>query len=158
MRKILLFLLIILPIYLLVSLYFIDKEYFVCPIDYKRDILIRCDSRGEGFFAASRRGNRFHEGIDLFAQIGSPVRAVRSGRVINANSNKGMGNYVIIRHPDNLITIYGHLSSIDVSQNEFVRQDEIIGRVGKTGNANYPNIQPHLHFEVRKNGIPRDPL
>ena len=158
MKKILLFLLVILPIYLVVSLYFLDKECFVCPIDYKSDILIRSDSRGEGFFAANRRGNRLHEGIDLFAQIGSAVKAARSGRVIKAGGNKGMGNYIMIRHPANTITIYGHLSRIYVTGGEFVRQGQLIGSVGKTGNANYPNIQPHLHFEVRKNGVPQDPL
>lgn len=159
MRKALLFLFIVLPIYLVINLYFLDKHYFLCPIEYKGDISIRCDLRGEGFFAASRRGNRLHEGIDLFAEIGSPVLAARSGRVIvSKENNKGMGSYVIIRHPGNIITIYGHLSKIYVIPNELIRQGQLIARVGKTGNANYPNIQPHLHFEVRKAGVPQDPL
>jgi murein DD-endopeptidase MepM/ murein hydrolase activator NlpD len=158
MKKVLLFLLVILPIYLLISLYFLDKHYFLCPIEYKSDILIRCDSRGDGFFASRRSGNRTHEGIDLFAEMSSPVLAARSGRVIAARENRGMGKYIIIRHPDNITTIYGHLSKISVAQHKFVRQGEIIGEVGKTGNANYRDIQPHLHFEVRKGGIPQDPL
>jgi murein DD-endopeptidase MepM/ murein hydrolase activator NlpD len=158
MKKILLFLLILLPIYLLVSLYFLDKDYFLCPIEYKRDVLIRSDSRGDGFFAAERSGRRLHNGIDLFAEIGTPVMASRSGIVIAAKHTRGMGNYVIIRHPGNIITIYGHLLRIYISQNNFVRQGEVIGAVGKTGNANYRDILPHLHFEVRKDGIPEDPL
>ncbi len=164
MKKILLFLLILMPLYLAVSLYFLDKNYFLCPIEYKQDAVIRCDSRGEGFFAAKRNGNRTHEGVDFFAEIGSPVRTSRSGRVIvsrvitNKGKKTGSGNYIIIRHPGNIITIYGHLSKIYVHRNAFVRQGEIIGAVGKTGNANYPDIQPHLHFEVRKNGIPQNPL
>lgn len=154
----LLIILIIFPIYLLISLYFLDRNYFVCPIEYKKDIIIRSDRRGDGFFAANRNGNRMHEGIDLFAQAGTPVLAARSGKVIAATGNNGMGNYVIIRHADNIATIYGHLSRIYVGKGQFVRQGQIIGAVGKTGNANYRDIQPHLHFEVRKNSFPQDPL
>ncbi len=159
MKKILLFLLlIIMPVYLSVSLYFLDKDYFICPIEYNGDAVIRCDSRGDGFFAAKRNGNRTHQGIDFFAEIGNPVLAARSGRVIAATKNRGMGNYIIIRHPGNTITIYGHLSQIYVYRNQFVKQGEAIGSVGKTGNAKYRDVQPHLHFEVRKNGVPQDPL
>lgn len=165
MKKILLsLLLIIMPIYLLVNLYFIDKNYFICPIEYKGDAVIRCDSRGEGYFAAKRNGNRIHEGVDLFANMGSPVVAARSGRVIvsraiaNKDKKTGSGNYIIILHPGNITTVYGHLLHVYVRKNDFVRQGDVIGVVGKTGNANYHDIQPHLHFEVRKNGIPQDPL
>lgn len=165
MKKILLsLLLIIMPIYLTANLYFLDKNYFICPIKYKGDAVIRCDSRGEGFFAAKRNGHRVHEGVDLFATIGSPVVAARSGRVIasrvitNKDKKSGSGNYVIILHPGNITTVYGHLLEVYVRKNDFVRQGGVIGAVGKSGNANYHDIQPHLHFEVRKNGIPQDPL
>jgi len=158
MKKIFLFLLIFLPIFLLASLYFLDKDYFLCPIEYKGDIVIRRDSRGDGLFAAERSGNRLHNGIDLFAEISTPVLAARSGIVTAATHNNGMGNYIIIRHPGNIITIYGHLSSIYVGKGNLIRQGDIIGAVGKTGNANYSAIQPHLHFEVRKDGVPEDPL
>jgi len=158
MKKALLFLLLAMPVYLSVSLYFTDKNYFLCPIEYNGNAVIRCDSMGEGFFAARRNGSRVHEGVDLFAEIGTPVFAARSGRVIAAGISRGMGNFIIIRHPGNIITLYGHLQRIYVHKNSFVRQGEIIAAVGKTGNANYRAIQPHLHFEVRENGIPRDPL
>jgi murein DD-endopeptidase MepM/ murein hydrolase activator NlpD len=78
--------------------------------------------------------------------------------VIAAKKARGMGNYIILRHPSNTITIYGHLSKIYVRRNQLIRQGDVIGSVGKTGNANYRDIQPHLHFEVRKNGVPEDPL
>ena len=158
MKKIFLFLLIILPIYFLISLYFLDGVYFLCPIEYKRDIIIRSDNRGNGFFGAERNGKRIHQGLDLFAEIGTPVLASRSGRVAAAAQNNGIGKFVIIKHPDSIVTIYGHLSEIFVKKNQFVRQGEIIGSVGKTGNANFRDIQPHLHFEVKRNGIPLDPL
>jgi murein DD-endopeptidase MepM/ murein hydrolase activator NlpD len=157
-KKILLFLFIALPVYLIISIHFLDKTYFLCPIEYQRDIVIRCDSRGNGFFGADRNGNRLHQGIDLFAEVGTPVLASRSGIVIAARRSRGMGNYVILRHPGGITTIYGHLSRFNVNKNEFVRQGQIIGAVGKTGNANYRNIQPHLHLEVRKNGVPQEPL
>ena len=157
MKKILLFLLFIMPIYLSVSLYFLDKNYFLCPIEYKRDIVIRSDSMGDGFFGAKRRGNRMHNGIDFQTEIGAPVFASRSGRVIEAGNQHGLGNYIEIIHAGGLRTIYGHLLEIYVKQNALVRQGQIIGCVGKTGNAKYPDVQPHLHFEVRKDGIPQDP-
>ena len=158
MKKILLFLMIILPIYLLISLYFLDKDYFLCPIEYQADMIIRSDSRGDGLFGAQRNGRRRHEGIDLFAAVGTPVLAARAGQVIAAKQNQGMGKYVIIRHRGKVITIYGHLSRIYVPKDKFIRQGEVIARVGKSGNANYRDIQPHLHFEVRINGVPQDPL
>jgi murein DD-endopeptidase MepM/ murein hydrolase activator NlpD len=158
MKKLLIFLLIILSIYLLISLYYLDKYYFLCPIAYERDFAIRADNKGSGFFGAKRKGRRHHQGIDLFAQIGTPVFASRFGIVIEATKNHGMGNYVKIRHFDNIITLYGHLSKIYVIRYQLVRQGQIIGLVGKTGNANHHQIQPHLHFEVRKKGIPQDPL
>jgi murein DD-endopeptidase MepM/ murein hydrolase activator NlpD len=158
MKKMFLFLFILLSIYIFISLYFLDKVYFLCPIEYKGEMVIRSDARGDGFFSAKRNGYRVHEGIDLLAEVGTPVLAARSGRVVSATHNKGMGNYIIIRHPQNLITVYGHLSAISVRKNEFVRQGEVIGRVGKTGNANFRDIQPHLHFEARINSIPQDPL
>ena len=158
MRKILAALLIILPAYLILSLSFLDKDYFLCPIRYKGDIIIRCDNYGEGFFAATRSGRRAHEGVDLMAEIGTPVLASRSGVVVSARKSRGMGNYIVIKHEGHLISIYGHLSALFAAKNQRVRQGEVIGAVGKTGNANYRNIQPHLHFEIRKNGIPQDPL
>ena len=159
MKKLLLFLLLALPVYLAASIYFLDKDYFLSPIEYQGDILIRSDSKGDGLFASSRKGRRMHQGLDLFAAVGSPVFASRSGIVTATRDEKrGMGKYIVIRHAAGLITLYGHLSDIYVHKYEFIRQGTLIGRVGKTGNANSAAIQPHLHFEVRKNGIPQDPF
>ena len=158
MKKTFLFMLIFLPACIIFALYLLDKEYFLCPVEYKRDMVIRCDSRGEGFFAAGRNGNRLHQGIDLFAKVGTPVVASRAGKAAVAEQSRGMGKYVTISHPDGIITLYGHLSEVYVRNDEFVRQGRVIGSVGKTGNANFRDIQPHLHFEVRKNGLAQDPL
>ncbi|MDD5166205.1 MAG: M23 family metallopeptidase [Candidatus Omnitrophica bacterium] len=159
MKKLIsLFLLLVLASLILFGLYFLDKDYFLCPIEYRRDIVIRNDSRGDGFFAANRNGRRVHEGLDLFAELGTPVLASRSGLVVAATQNNGMGKYVIIQHSNNTRTIYGHLSKINARRDQFIRQGQVIGYVGKTGNANNRDILPHLHFEVKKDGVPQDPL
>ncbi len=158
MKKILLFSLIILTFYITISLYLLDKEYFLCPIFYKWNMLIRSDYRGEGFFAAERNGRRIHQGLDLEAEIGTQVFASRAGRVVRARQNNGMGKFIIIRHQGNFTSLYGHLIEINVVENQFVRQRQLIGTVGRTGNARYSGIIPHLHFEVRKDGVSQDPL
>jgi len=156
MRKI--FLIILVSVLAFLGFGSLNKQHFICPIGYKSDIIIRNDNRGDGFFASSRSGRRIHNGVDLLADVGIPVLAAKSGKVVSATQNRGMGKYVIIRHRDNVITIYGHLSEISVRKNDFVRQGQVIGRVGKTGNARHYGIMPHLHFEIRKNGVPQDPL
>lgn len=158
MSRIFLLLLVIFPFFAISSIYSLDKNYFLCPINYKSDIVIRSDSRGNGVFAAPRNGGRTHRGIDLFAEVGTLVLAAKSGRVVCAQSNPGMGKYVIIRHAGGLITLYGHLDSISVKKGQRLRQGEVIGRVGKTGNARGKAILPHLHFEVRKKGEYCDPM
>ncbi len=158
MKKIIILLLIVIVPLVLAALYFMDKHYLLCPIEYKDNIVIRQDTGGDGFFAASRNGRRAHEGLDLYAPVGTPVLAARSGWVIAAARNRGMGNYIVIRHRGGLKTIYGHLNDIFVKKNYYVRQGKIIGSVGKTGNARSNNILPHLHFELRIDGVPQDPL
>lgn len=158
MKKILLIFSVIVLASAFIGLSWLDKQYFICPIEYKNDILIRNDNRGDGLFASSRSGRRMHKGIDLLADVGEAVLAAKSGKVISATRNRGMGKYVIIRHADKCITIYGHLSEILVRKNDRVRQGQVIGRVGKTGNARPADMLPHLHFEIRKNGVPQDPL
>lgn len=157
-EKILLLILVALPVYLVAALSSLDKAYFISPVQNRGYLLIRNDTRGDGWFASKRSGRRLHNGIDLFGELGASVYAARSGRIIAATRNKGMGNYVIIRHANDLISIYGHLSEILVSRGQSVRQGAVVGRVGKTGNANFRDMQTHLHFEIRKSGIPQDPL
>ncbi|MBU0548440.1 MAG: M23 family metallopeptidase [Candidatus Omnitrophica bacterium] len=158
MKKALVIFSIIVLIFTFISLGLLDKQYFACPIEYKSDIIIRNDNYGDGLFASSRTGRRTHKGLDLLADAGVAVLAAKSGKVISATQNQGMGKYIIIRHADNYISIYGHLSEILVRKNDYLRQGQVIGRVGKTGNARPRDMLPHLHFEIRKNGVPHDPL
>lgn len=158
MKRALFFFLIIIIFFLSIGTLLIYYEHFISPIRYKDEIVIRNDGRGNGYFSAHRSGRRTHEGLDLLAEIGTQVLASRSGIVVSAKQVRGMGKYVMIRHFGGYATIYGHLSVILVKKNQIVGRGKVIGLVGKTGNANYRNILPHLHFELRKSGIPQDPF
>lgn len=158
MKKIIIFLLISIPTSLLILLFFINRGCVLCPVKYDGDMVIRADYRGSGLFGAERSGNRLHEGLDLYANVGTPVLAARLGMVIAATQNRGMGKYIVVKHLGGLKTIYGHLSKIYVKKNDFVWRGQVIGEVGKTGNASYNGILPHLHFEIKKDGVPQDPL
>lgn len=136
--------------------YYFDRVPFLSPIEYTGALPIRNDWRGKGDFGARRSGNRRHEGIDILAPLGTPVRAAKGG-IAFSQSNKGMGNFVKIQHKNNMVTVYGHLSKTYIKPIQRVRQGQLIGEVGKSGNAKYNGIKPHLHFEVRINGIPVDP-
>jgi peptidoglycan hydrolase-like protein with peptidoglycan-binding domain len=100
------------------------------------------------------RGLRFHAGLDIAADTGTPVGASRSGRVIFAGWSDGFGQLVEIAHHQGVVSLYGHLSRIEVSPGERVSQGQRIGLVGMTGDA----TGPHLHFEVRVRGASVDPL
>ena len=102
-----------------------------------------------------RRRGEYHEGIDIAAPKGTQVLASRSGHVIySGNKISGYGNMVIVRHPDTLATVYAHLSKIHVKKGQFVSKGQLVGKVGQTGRA----TGPHLHFEVRDQSRPQDPL
>ncbi|HEY9726625.1 MAG TPA: peptidoglycan DD-metalloendopeptidase family protein [Chroococcales cyanobacterium] len=97
---------------------------------------------------------RFHSGLDFGASYGSVIRAAESGRVIFAGWYSGYGNAVIINHGDGITTLYGHTSKLYVSEGQTVQVGQAIAAVGSTGLS----TGPHLHFEVRKNGEPVDPM
>jgi len=95
-----------------------------------------------------------HEGVDYGAPIGMPVHVVGDGVVAFAGVQNGYGNVIQVQHSDNRMTVYAHLSKIDVKRGERVSQGEHIGDVGMTGWA----TGPHLHFEFRVAGVVKDPL
>jgi murein DD-endopeptidase MepM/ murein hydrolase activator NlpD len=94
-----------------------------------------------------------HEGIDIAAPAGSPITAAASGTVIYAGWFGGYGNLAIIDHGGGVATAYGHMSAIYATGGAVV-QGQSIGAVGTTGHS----TGNHLHFEVRINGSPVDPL
>jgi len=100
------------------------------------------------------RWGRLHAGVDIPLAEGTPLRAAASGTVAIAGWVGGYGNYTCIQHSGSLSTCYGHQSSIGVSVGQQVSQGQVIGHSGNTGHS----TGPHLHFEVRINGSPVDPL
>jgi murein DD-endopeptidase MepM/ murein hydrolase activator NlpD len=100
------------------------------------------------------RWGSFHPGIDIGASMGTPIKAAKSGVVVNAAANGGYGNFTCINHGGGLSTCYAHQASFATSAGAEVAQGEVIGTVGSTGFS----TGPHLHFEVRVNGQAVDPL
>jgi len=137
--------------------YYCDLVPCLSPIDYAGNLPLRNDSRGSGAFGTRRNGNRRHQGIDILAPIGTPVCAAKGGVAFAGDYQRGMGKYVKIVHRNGVVTIYGHLSAVCIRPIQKVRQGTVIGAVGKTGNAQSKDIQPHLHFEMRRRGVALDP-
>lgn len=122
----------------------IDCSSFIVPID--------CDLRVTSKYGPRRR--RMHRGIDLKVQVGDTIRAAFSGKVRIRNfERRGYGNYLVVRHPNGLETIYGHLSGFLVDVNDVVRAGEPIALGGNTGRS----TGSHLHFETRFLGQAIDP-
>ena len=100
------------------------------------------------------RWGRMHEGIDIGVGMGTPIHAAAAGTIIYCGWEVGYGNLVVIDNGGNLATAYGHQSAIAVTCGQHVDQGQMIGYVGCTGHC----TGPHLHFEVRVDGNPVDPL
>ena len=100
------------------------------------------------------RWGRLHSGIDIGVPEGTPIHAAAAGTVVLAAWTGGYGNYTCIDHGGGLATCYAHQSAYAVSTGAHVSQGQVIGYVGSTGHS----FGPHLHFEVRINGVPVDPL
>ena len=120
-----------------------------------------------GFISAGFDSSKHHTGIDLAFKDGTPVYAAASGTVVFAGCsdsecgetcddkcNKRYGKYIIISHPDGMMTAYAHLQEFKISKGASVKQGDLIGLVGHTGFA----TGAHLHFEIRKDSTPVDPL
>jgi len=97
---------------------------------------------------------RMHNGVDIDASHGAPVFPVRDGEVIFAGSRGGYGKLVIVEHGDGLQSWYAHLADVDVEEGEWLGGGQALGTVGSTGRS----TGPHLHLEMRRDGVPKDPL
>jgi len=94
-----------------------------------------------------------HPGVDITGRMGDPIWAAKAGRVIFAGWRGGYGNAVVIQHSGNITTLYAHMSALKIKSGDVVEAGEVIGLTGTTGFS----TGPHLHFEVRVNGVPKDP-
>jgi murein DD-endopeptidase MepM/ murein hydrolase activator NlpD len=127
---------------------------FVKPLEHSRV--------SQGFGCTSFRleivdlacpGGHWHSGIDLAAPRGTVVMATLPGVATVVDSRAGYGLHVIVDHGGGLSSLYGHLDTVLVVDGEAVTGGEVIGTVGSTGNA----TGPHLHFEIRRDGVPENP-
>ncbi len=99
------------------------------------------------------RWGRMHHGTDIAAPMGTPIMAAADGKVIFSGWESGYGQLIVVDHGNGVKTKYGHCSSRSVSVGQTVKQGTVIGRVGTTGHA----TGPHLHYEVVREGVARNP-
>lgn len=100
------------------------------------------------------RGGQFHKGLDISNRMGTPVVAPAEGTVTMAGRDGAYGNSVEIDHGGGIVTKYAHLQRATVKPGQWVRRGEVIGHIGMTGRT----TGPHLHYEVRLNGVPVNPM
>jgi hypothetical protein len=96
----------------------------------------------------------FHEGVDIANDEGTPVKAQADGVVTGAGFERGYGNLVCLNHANGYTTRYGHMRSFVVSPGQHVKKGQVIGYLGNTGRS----TAPHLHYEVRLNGVAVNPI
>jgi len=124
------------------------KSTFVYPV---------MGPRKSGNFGARKhpikRVHQHHHGIDLAAPQGTPIRSIADGQVIFADPYAGYGKLVVVKHSSGLTSHYGHCAAFKVQPGATVRAGDILATVGSTGIS----TGPHLHFELRKGGIPLNP-
>jgi lipoprotein NlpD len=101
-----------------------------------------------------RRNGQPHEGIDLSAPKGTPIRAAESGKVIHSGRLGAYGLVVIVKHAGNYRSVYAHARKLFVRKGQFVEKAQKLAEVGMTGRT----TGPHLHFEIRRKEVPKDPL
>lgn len=99
------------------------------------------------------RGSEFHKGIDLKGNIGDTVRCTGDGIVEEADWDKGYGKCIKLKHSNGIECLYGHLSEFNVTAGQKVKAGDVIGFIGSTGRS----TGPHLHYEIRLNGIDINP-
>ena len=138
-------------------LYYRDKVEYARPLALEGEMQLRNDRFGDGYYAARRTGGKRHAGVDILADLGTPVIAIKGGRARAFIDEDGFGNYIIITHWDGTKSLYGHLSRVCLPLLGFVRQGDVIGEVGKTGNADIKAMKPHIHFEIRRKEKTIDP-
>ncbi len=123
-------------------------------------------TRGSGRFAwpvrgrvvstfGRKGGGLVNDGVNIAAPLGTPIRAAHAGTVVYVgNEVRGFGNLILIRDASGVVTAYAHADAVAVQQGQSVREGQVIGRVGRTGAVN----TPQLHFQVRRDGRPVDPM
>ncbi len=124
--------------------------------EVRRDsrLKFRWPVRGKLTSQFGQRNGRPHEGIDVSARRGTPIRAAEAGRVIHSGRLGDYGLVVVLKHAGYYRSVYAHARRLDVRRGEFVERGQKLAEVGTTGNA----TGPHLHFEIRRRRTPRNPI
>jgi lipoprotein NlpD len=130
------------------------KEKRAPVIVGRTDGVLSWPLRGVIYARFGSKGKEPHDGIDLAAPAGTPVKTASPGTVMFSGEQKGYGLIVIVEHANQLITLYAHNRDLRVKTGQQVRAGQVVSTVGDSGRTS----GPHLHFEVRQNGIPKDPL
>lgn len=125
------------------------KAFLRAPVNFK---YISSNFKKRRFHPVQKRW-KAHRGTDYAANTGTPVVAAGNGKVTHATYNRFNGNYVFIQHGDGIVTKYLHFSKRAVKKGQRVKQGQVIGYVGATGQAS----GPHLHYEFLVNGVHRNP-
>lgn len=120
----------------------------------RKDGSLQWPLRGVLYARFGRKGKEPHDGIDLAAPAGTAVKTAGEGTVLFAGEQKGYGLIVIVEHRQGLVTLYAHNRDLRVKSGQKVREGQVIATVGDSGATS----GPHLHFEVRQDGNPVDPL
>jgi murein DD-endopeptidase MepM/ murein hydrolase activator NlpD len=110
--------------------------------------------RGKVTSKFGRRGKSFHDGVDVSAPKGTPIRAIQKGTVLFSDKLRGYGNIVIIRHPGRFVSVYAHNRKNLARKGQRVAKGQVIGEVGSTGRT----TGSHLHLEIRKGNVAQNPL
>ncbi len=122
--------------------------------DINEEIALAMPTNGCITSKFGKRWGKFHKGLDIGAPNGTPIYSSLDGRVIYSGWEEGYGKVIKIQHNSELITIYAHCSNLYVKVGQYVKKGEKIGEVGSTGRS----TGPHVHFELRKNNEPCNPL
>ncbi len=141
-----------------------SKRFTPTERAYFLDSALRLPLDNDSYWVSSEFGKRKnpfsgemknHNGIDLAAEVGTPVYAIKDGAVYTVIENDvDLGNYLILSHDQGKMTsVYAHLSKVFVERYQYVKKGDVIGLVGQTGKA----TGPHLHFEIRQGGKAEDP-
>ena len=131
-----------------------QRRRLLPPVTHAEHPTLAWPVRGVLYSRFGPRDRDFHDGIDIACPEGTPVAAARAGKVVFAGEQRGYGNIVLVRHDDGLVTVYAHNAANEVREGDAVAAGQEIARVGRTGRT----TGPHLHFEVRENAKPHDPL
>lgn len=135
-----------------------NKPEFKMPVDLGQNTSIpvaasKISGEDGGKFGNTRvgeNGAKFHGGLDIKASKNTPVMSSAAGIVVRAEYSESYGNVIYINHSGGYQTRYAHLENISVSKGDLIDAGEIIGKTGTTGNADFPGVVPHLHFEIRQ--------